>query len=230
MMRSPRLDRVAHPRFGPFSGVPMASSMSRARLGAPPWRGPDSAPIAPQTAAARSAPVEVITRAVKVDELKPWSIVKMRYCSMRPGLVSRRARPRSASTGSWRRSRGRIGAQSPPAPAESVGGGQDGGNHGAQPEGLVGSWPGSTSRVGGQSSSAPSTETAVRRTSSGWPRPARAGSSAASPGGMRPERRRAPRRTRPTARGVGKRALEPSGTRRPRSDRWAASSTAEYCR
>ena len=37
--------------------------------------------MAPQTAAARSAPVEVMTRAVKVEELNPWSMVRMRYCS-----------------------------------------------------------------------------------------------------------------------------------------------------
>ena len=60
----------------------MASSMSRARLGAPPWSGPDSAPIAATIAAPRSAPVEVTTRAVKVDALKPWSMVRIMYCSM----------------------------------------------------------------------------------------------------------------------------------------------------
>ena len=37
--------------------------------------------MAPTTAAARSAPVEVMTRAVNVDALKPWSMVEMRYCS-----------------------------------------------------------------------------------------------------------------------------------------------------
>src|SRR2546423_270630 len=47
-----------------FSGVPMASSMSRARLGAPPCSGPERAPMAPTTAEPRSAPVDVITRAV----------------------------------------------------------------------------------------------------------------------------------------------------------------------
>ena len=59
----------------------MASSMASARLGAPPCRGPDNAPIAPTTAEPRSAPVDVITRAVNVDALKPWSIVEIRYCS-----------------------------------------------------------------------------------------------------------------------------------------------------
>jgi len=35
----------------------------------------------PTTADPRSAPVEVITRAVNVDALKPWSIVEIWYCS-----------------------------------------------------------------------------------------------------------------------------------------------------
>ncbi len=56
--------------------------MSRARLGAPPCSGPDSAPMAPTMEAARSAPVEVMTRAAKVEALKPWSMVSIRYCSM----------------------------------------------------------------------------------------------------------------------------------------------------
>src|ERR1700683_5540781 len=60
----------------------MASSMSRARLGAPPCSGPDSAPMAATIAAPRSAPVDVTTRAVKVDALKPWAIVTIMYSSM----------------------------------------------------------------------------------------------------------------------------------------------------
>ena len=35
----------------------------------------------PVTAPARSAPVEVMTRAVNVEALKPWSIVSIWYCS-----------------------------------------------------------------------------------------------------------------------------------------------------
>jgi len=54
--------------------VPISSSICNARLGAPPCSGPERAPMAPTTAAARSAPVEVMTRAVNVDALKPWSI------------------------------------------------------------------------------------------------------------------------------------------------------------
>ena len=38
--------------------------------------------MAPTTAEPRSAPVEVMTRAVKVEELNPWSVVEIRYCSM----------------------------------------------------------------------------------------------------------------------------------------------------
>jgi hypothetical protein len=59
----------------------MASSVSSARLGAPPCNGPDSAPNAATTAAPTSAPVDVTTRAVNVDALKPWSMPRMRYCS-----------------------------------------------------------------------------------------------------------------------------------------------------
>ena len=81
MIRSPRV-MASRTQASVLSGVPMASSMSRARLGAPPCSGPDSAPMAPTTAEPRSAPVDVITRAVKVDELNPWSVVEIRYCSM----------------------------------------------------------------------------------------------------------------------------------------------------
>ena len=38
--------------------------------------------MAATIAAPRSAPVDVTTRAVKVDALKPWSIVRIMYCSM----------------------------------------------------------------------------------------------------------------------------------------------------
>ena len=69
-------------RYGrAFSGVPMASSRASAREGAPPCSGPDRAPMPPVTAAARSAPVEVITREVNVEALNPWSIVSIWYCS-----------------------------------------------------------------------------------------------------------------------------------------------------
>jgi hypothetical protein len=37
--------------------------------------------MAPTTADARSAPVLVMTRAVKVEALNPWSMVEIRYCS-----------------------------------------------------------------------------------------------------------------------------------------------------
>lgn len=63
------------------SGVPIASSVSSARLGAPPCSGPDSAPTAATRQAAMSAPVEATTRAVNVEALKPWSTVEIRYCS-----------------------------------------------------------------------------------------------------------------------------------------------------
>src|SRR5205823_1934189 len=66
MMRLP-CSRASRSHASAFSGLPMASSMSRARLGAPPWSGADKAPMAPTTAEPRSAPVEVITRAVNVE-------------------------------------------------------------------------------------------------------------------------------------------------------------------
>jgi hypothetical protein len=50
-----------------------ASSIDSTRDGAPPCSGPDSAPIAPEIAAAASAPVEAITRAVKVEAFMPCS-------------------------------------------------------------------------------------------------------------------------------------------------------------
>ena len=80
MRRSPR-SIASRIHASALSMVPIESSMSSARLGAPPCSGPESAPMPPTTAAARSAPVDVITRAVKVDALKPWSTVVMRYCS-----------------------------------------------------------------------------------------------------------------------------------------------------
>ena len=47
--------------------------MVSTRAGAPPCSGPLIAPIAPENAAATSAPVEVITRAVKVEAFMPCS-------------------------------------------------------------------------------------------------------------------------------------------------------------
>ena len=73
MIRRPALTSW-RTQSGARSGVPIASRASSARLGAPPWSGPASAPIAAHTASATSAPVEATTRAVNVDALKPWSI------------------------------------------------------------------------------------------------------------------------------------------------------------
>ena len=47
--------------------------MCSTRDGAPPCSGPLIAPIAPENAAATSAPVEVITRAVNVEAFMPCS-------------------------------------------------------------------------------------------------------------------------------------------------------------
>ena len=45
--------------------------MSSAGPGAPPWSGPFSAPMAPTMADTRSEPVDVMTRAVNVEALRP---------------------------------------------------------------------------------------------------------------------------------------------------------------
>ncbi len=60
------------------SGLPISSSAASARSGAPPCSGPVNDPIAAHTAAGTSAPVEVTTRAVNVEALKPWSTVHTR--------------------------------------------------------------------------------------------------------------------------------------------------------
>ena len=56
--------------------------MPSTREGAPPCSGPLIAPIAPENAAATSAPVEVITRAVKVEAFMPCSAAEIQYASI----------------------------------------------------------------------------------------------------------------------------------------------------
>jgi hypothetical protein len=56
--------------------------MLSTRAGAPPCSGPDIAPTAPDSAAATSAPVEAITRAVKVEAFMPCSAAEDQYASM----------------------------------------------------------------------------------------------------------------------------------------------------
>ena len=60
------------------SGEPIWLSWSTTSDGAPPWSGPFIAPIAPATADAMSERVEVMTRAVKVEALKPCSAPTMK--------------------------------------------------------------------------------------------------------------------------------------------------------
>ena len=55
--------------------------MCSTRVGAPPCSGPDIAPIAPESAAATSAPVEAMTRAVNVDAFIPCSAADTQYAS-----------------------------------------------------------------------------------------------------------------------------------------------------
>jgi hypothetical protein len=59
-----------------LAGSPLfstSSSIVSTREGAPPCSGPDSAPMAPEMEAAASAPVEAMTRAVKVEAFMPCS-------------------------------------------------------------------------------------------------------------------------------------------------------------
>ena len=68
-----------------FSGSPMAatsSSIGFTYAGAPPCSGPESAPTADDSAAPQSAPVEAVTRAVKVDAFRPCSAVQIQYVSI----------------------------------------------------------------------------------------------------------------------------------------------------
>ncbi len=59
------------PRASPVRST--SSIIGSTRAGAPPCRGPLIAPIAPDSAAATSAPVEAITRAVNVEAFIPCS-------------------------------------------------------------------------------------------------------------------------------------------------------------
>ena len=59
-----------------------SSSIGSTRAGAPPCSGPDMAPMAPDMAAATSAPVEAMTRAVNVEAFIPCSPADTQYASM----------------------------------------------------------------------------------------------------------------------------------------------------
>lgn len=59
-----------------------SSIIESTRAGAPPWSGPLMVPIAPEIAAATSAPVDALTRAVRVDEFKPCSAATTKYESI----------------------------------------------------------------------------------------------------------------------------------------------------
>ena len=61
--------------------LPISCSWLTTSVGAPPCAGPFKAPIAPATALAMSLCVEVMTRAVKVEALKPCSAPTMKYAS-----------------------------------------------------------------------------------------------------------------------------------------------------
>ena len=85
--------------------------MDSTRAGAPPWSGPDIAPTAPDRAAATSAPVDAITRAVNVDAFMPCSAAEVQYASTaltcrgsgspRHRIMNRSTMLRPSSTCSW---------------------------------------------------------------------------------------------------------------------------------
>ena len=64
------LDLPAQERLGARRLADLEHHVER-RPGAPPCSGPFSAPRAPTTAETRSEPVDVITRAVNVEALRP---------------------------------------------------------------------------------------------------------------------------------------------------------------
>jgi hypothetical protein len=75
------LSSVSRTQRSACSGEPTLWICSTTWVGAPPWSGPFSAPIAPATADAMSLWVEVMTRAVKVDAFRPCSAPTMKYAS-----------------------------------------------------------------------------------------------------------------------------------------------------
>ncbi len=66
------VEGILDPLVGVTGSLDLVEHLQHAE-GAPPWSGPLSAPTAPDRAAAASAPVEVITRAVNVDAFMPCS-------------------------------------------------------------------------------------------------------------------------------------------------------------
>src|SRR6266536_2900828 len=81
MIRSPRASALrTQTSASPISAT--ASSIGRTRAGAPPCRGPESAPTADDTTAPQSAPVEATIRAVNVEAFRPCSAVQIQYVSI----------------------------------------------------------------------------------------------------------------------------------------------------
>ena len=64
-----------------FSSEPICLSMLRQASFAPPWAGPQSAPIPAEIQANGLAPVEPATRTVVVDAFCSWSACKMKIRS-----------------------------------------------------------------------------------------------------------------------------------------------------
>ena len=95
--------------------------MPSTRAGAPPCSGPDIAPTAPDRAAATSAPVEAITRAVNVEAFMPCSAADIQYASTAltcrgSGSPRQRIMNRSVIVAAWSTRRcGTIGSPTPRA-------------------------------------------------------------------------------------------------------------------
>ena len=125
--------------------------------------GPARAPSAAPTTSAMSAPVDATTRAVNVDALNPWSIVRIRYCSSARAasgvgvspVTARRYAAVGASSGRWS-----IGSW---PEADAVQGGDDRRDDGGDAQGLcLARSSGSMSMSGRTPSSSAAIETAAR--------------------------------------------------------------------
>ena len=76
-----RRELAAHPGVDPVRGADRVEGVQGPARRAAVQRTGERADGADE-AGGQSAPVEAITRAVKVEALKPWSTVATRYCSM----------------------------------------------------------------------------------------------------------------------------------------------------
>ena len=119
------------------SGVPMASSMSSARLGAPPWSGPESAPMAATIAAAEVGTGRGHDPGGERRGVEAVIDRQDHVLLDRPGMGGRRLLARQHVEV--------VGGEAEVVPGldrvvplpQSMGGGQDGRHHRAEPERLL---------------------------------------------------------------------------------------------